>query len=146
MKKFVHSTITILLLAIICATIACKKPTETTNENEAFTTEATEYGVHNISGQVIVLETNQTQIVYDDKSTFFTIQNYDQSKCFEAYLGTTISSAKVKDVLNVSISTKGLVGLPLYQSTKMEVTKKEGNKMWLWESELAIGIIIKING
>jgi len=145
MKKIIQSTVTILLVAMICTTIACKKTPEVKfGDNEAFKKETTKYGAYNGSHPIIELETNKSQIAYDDEYTFISIQSNDQSKYVYAYVGKYTNFLDVKDKLLVNISSKGLAEFSPNKTTKMEVMKIEGNKMWIWSTELAIGLIIKI--
>lgn len=146
MKILLKSTISTILVAMMCTTIACKKSDEIkTGDGEAFKKTTTSYGVYSESQPIIELETNKSQIVYDDQYTFISIQNNDQSKYVYAYVGKHINYRKVEDKFKVNISSKGLSELAPNKTTEMEVLKKEGNKMWLWSVELAIGLIVKIN-
>ena len=134
-------------MAVACTTISCKESDEIkTGDSEPFKKETSNYGVYSGAQSIIELETNKSQIVYNDQYSSITIQSNDQSKFVYAYLGKHTNYRDAGDKFSINIRSKGLAQLPTYKTTEVKVLKKEGNKMWLWSAELAIGLIVKING
>ncbi len=133
----------IFLLAISCTMLACDLLEDEPSNNE-FTEQTQAYGVYSGANVILEMKTNETQIIYDNNSTFFAIQNNDQTKFVKITLPENAEYLAVGDTFSSIIDTKGIPELIQSGTIKMEITKTEVNKIWLWSTEQSLGIVVKV--
>lgn len=133
LKKIIFS------LLICMATTACSSSDvdQTGSSNALLKNEL--FGVYKDQSKLFAYDSDLHQYAYSTQRRTFRIQNAAQDR----YLSCELDAEPVANQqVTASIKTKGISSFPT-QELQLLVLKKANGKVWLWNAEKRIGLVIQ---
>lgn len=129
----------VITLLVFATVTACKDTGIDGGTENPFTRKET-LGVYNNDKNLFVYDKDLFQYAFNSEHLTFRIQNSGQDRYMICELQ---SQPVVNETLSVRLETKGISSLPT-QGLEVRVLKMSGGKIWLWNAEKNLGLIIRL--
>ncbi|WP_295957775.1 hypothetical protein [uncultured Alistipes sp.] len=129
----------IFTVAVLVAATACKDNEVDAGHSYALLKKEVP-GVYDNENNLFVYDNDIYQLAFNTRHRSFRIQNTSQSR----YISCTLDAEPVVDkYVSVTVETHGISSFPS-QEMQALVLKRDQGKVWLWNAETKIGLILRL--
>lgn len=129
----------LVALSTIVLMTSCTEEVSISQERKSFELQA-DVSVTIANEQVYKFEENKHQTIYTTDKRKYMISNTDQTEYYSLIMGAV---PLLNAVLVVNVAHLGIGSGLAKETYNMNVIKKEGDKLWLWDEKEQVGFVLK---